>query len=98
MVSGFPGGTTGPSDVELKTFKDFLLQYNVLTEQCFNSCITDFTKRQVSDKEERCSKNCLEKFLKMSQRLAIRFQEHQALLMGGEQQTDGSGNPPPLIK
>ncbi|KAH7725305.1 TIN-9.1 protein [Aphelenchoides avenae] len=66
-------------EAELKTFKDFLMQYNLVSEQCFMACISDFTSRTVGDKEERCAKNCLEKYLKMTQRLSLRFQEHQLL-------------------
>jgi import inner membrane translocase subunit TIM9 len=35
--------------------------------------------RNVSDKEDMCTKNCLNKFLKMTQRISTRFQEHQLL-------------------
>ncbi|KAI6191804.1 DNA-directed RNA polymerase III subunit RPC3 [Aphelenchoides bicaudatus] len=65
------------SETDLKTFRDFLMQYNSVTEQCFTACVHDLSKREVSDKEERCAKNCLDKFLKMTQRLSMRFQEHQ---------------------
>lgn len=54
----------------------------------------NFLHRIVSEKEERCSKNCLDKFLKMSQRLAIRFQEHQQAIMAD---TSSSDKPSPLI-
>lgn len=39
----------------------------------------DLYLRTVSGKEESCSKNCLDKYLKMTQRLSMRFQEHQML-------------------
>ena len=41
--------------------------------------------RTVSDKEEKCAKNCLDKYLKMTQRVSMRFQEHQ--LLSAEAQT-----------
>ncbi|KAI3415992.1 hypothetical protein GPALN_005550 [Globodera pallida] len=71
----------GGTDTDLRTFRDFLLQYNAVTEQCFGACIRDFTGREISEKEERCSKNCMDKFLKAGQRLSMRFQEHQLLNM-----------------
>ncbi|KAL3097844.1 hypothetical protein niasHS_000579 [Heterodera schachtii] len=71
----------GSTDTDLRTFRDFLLQYNAVTEQCFDACIRDFTSRDISEKEERCSKNCMDKFLKAGQRLSMRFQEHQLLNM-----------------
>ncbi|VDN02088.1 unnamed protein product [Thelazia callipaeda] len=64
---------------DLKTFRDFLAQYNVVAEQCFISCVTDFTKRTVSNTEEQCSVNCLDKFLKMTQRVSLRFHELQLI-------------------
>uniref|UniRef100_A0A0N5AWT9 Mitochondrial import inner membrane translocase subunit n=1 Tax=Syphacia muris TaxID=451379 RepID=A0A0N5AWT9_9BILA len=80
------------TETDLKTFKDFLMQYNSVTEQCFGHCITDMTTRSVSDKEEKCASNCLDKFLKMTQRLALRFQEYQLL------QTEAQGAPLQMMK
>ncbi|KAI6205279.1 Zf-Tim10-DDP domain-containing protein [Aphelenchoides besseyi] len=67
------------TETDLQTFRDFLAQYNAVTEHCFTSCVQDLTSRVVSDKEEKCAKNCLNKFLKMTQRLSLRFQEHQLI-------------------
>ncbi|KHJ95337.1 Tim10/DDP family zinc finger [Oesophagostomum dentatum] len=67
------------TETDLKTFRDFLMQYNNVTEKCFGSCVNDMTTRTVSEKEERCCLNCLDKFLKMTQRVSLRFQEHQML-------------------
>ncbi|XP_058825778.1 mitochondrial import inner membrane translocase subunit Tim9 [Topomyia yanbarensis] len=64
---------------QIKSFSDFLLSYNKLSELCFVDCIGEFTGRTVSDKEEKCSLNCMEKFLKMNQRISQRFQEFQML-------------------
>lgn len=64
---------------DLQTFKDFLTQYNIVAEMCFNACVNDFTERHVNTSEDSCCNNCLDKFLKVAQRLAIRFQEHQLL-------------------
>ncbi|PAV55753.1 hypothetical protein WR25_03813 [Diploscapter pachys] len=54
-------------DQNMQTFREFLMQYNNVTE------------RTVSEKEERCSSNCLDKYLKMTQRVSMRFQEHQMI-------------------
>uniref|UniRef100_A0A915Q773 Aminotransferase class I/classII domain-containing protein n=1 Tax=Setaria digitata TaxID=48799 RepID=A0A915Q773_9BILA len=67
------------TETDLKTFKDFLTQYNAVAEQCFISCITDFTTRTVNNAEDQCCSNCLDKFLKMTQRMSLRFQEHQLI-------------------
>ncbi|RWS07098.1 mitochondrial import inner membrane translocase subunit Tim9-like protein [Dinothrombium tinctorium] len=72
---------------QIKQFKDFILNYNRLSEQCFNDCIFDFTTRSLSSKEENCSNYCVEKFLKMNQRVSQRFQEFQMIANEKLQQT-----------
>ncbi len=49
-------------------------------EFCFTDCVNDFTNRKVLSTEDTCTINCLEKYLKMNQRISQRFQEHQALV------------------
>ena len=65
------------SDIEIKTFKDFFLNYNKLAEMCFMDCIHDFTFREVSKREEKCAENCFDKFVKLNNRISQRFQEIQ---------------------
>ena len=65
------------SDAEIKQFKDFILNYNKLSEMCFMDCVHDFTFREVSKKEESCSENCFDKFVKLNNRISQRFQEIQ---------------------
>lgn len=77
-----------PSDSDIRTFKEFLNQYNILAEQCFMDCVRDFTTRTVSEKEETCATNCLDKNLKMIQRISMRFQEYQMI------QAESSGSAP----
>ncbi|XP_017052283.1 mitochondrial import inner membrane translocase subunit Tim9 [Drosophila ficusphila] len=64
---------------QMKTFSDFLMSYNKLSEMCFTDCVRDFTSRDVKDSEEKCSLNCMEKYLKMNQRVSQRFQEFQVI-------------------
>jgi len=64
---------------QIKSFKDFLANYNKLSELCFSDCIWDFTSRKVSKEENNCALNCSEKFLKANQRISTRFQEFQML-------------------
>ncbi|XP_033104986.1 mitochondrial import inner membrane translocase subunit Tim9-like [Anneissia japonica] len=63
--------------MEIKQFKDFLSSYNQLTERCFLDCVKDFTSRKVLDSEKSCSNRCMDKYLKMTQRISQRFQEYQ---------------------
>ena len=65
------------SDAEIKQFKDFILNYNKLSEMCFMDCVHDFTFREVSKKELSCSENCFDKFVKLNNRISQRFQEIQ---------------------
>ncbi|KAJ8045105.1 Mitochondrial import inner membrane translocase subunit Tim9 [Holothuria leucospilota] len=64
-------------DLEVKQLKEFLGSYNRMTELCFTDCVDDFTTRKASEAELKCTHRCLEKFLKVSQRITTRFQEYQ---------------------
>lgn len=71
-----------PSNVDseqIKAFRDFLTSYNKLSEVCFVDCINDFTTRDIKKTEEKCAVNCMEKYLKMNQRVSQRFQEFQMI-------------------
>ncbi|XP_076281317.1 translocase of inner membrane 9 [Lasioglossum baleicum] len=71
-----------PSNVDseqIKAFRDFLTSYNKLSEVCFVDCINDFTGRDIKTTEEKCALNCMEKYLKMNQRVSQRFQEFQMI-------------------
>ncbi|XP_003745556.1 mitochondrial import inner membrane translocase subunit Tim9 [Galendromus occidentalis] len=70
-------GQSPTNEDQIKQLKDFLSSYNKLTEMCFTDCVHDFTVRTVRDKEEKCSLWCMEKYLKMNQRISQRFQEFQ---------------------
>ncbi|XP_046883487.1 mitochondrial import inner membrane translocase subunit Tim9 [Hypomesus transpacificus] len=61
---------------QIKQFKEFLGTYNKLTENCFMDCVKDFTTREVKPEETTCSESCLQKYLKMTQRISMRFQEY----------------------
>ncbi|XP_071441098.1 mitochondrial import inner membrane translocase subunit Tim9 [Hetaerina americana] len=75
-----PQATTDNVDADqIKSFRDFLTSYNKLSEICFVDCVWDFTTRKVRDKEDKCALNCMEKYLKMNQRISQRFQEFQML-------------------
>ncbi|XP_063976374.1 mitochondrial import inner membrane translocase subunit Tim9 [Diachasmimorpha longicaudata] len=80
MATAVPGVPVDVEAEQIKSFKDFLTSYNKLSEICFIDCISDFTTRDIRDKEEKCALNCMEKFLKMNQRVSQRFQEYQMLM------------------
>ncbi|CAF4876059.1 mitochondrial import inner membrane translocase subunit Tim9-like [Pieris napi] len=62
---------------QIKTFKDFLVHYNKLSELCFNDCVHDFTSRTLRSTEEKCIANCMDKYLRTNQRVSQRFHEFQ---------------------
>ncbi|XP_026763822.1 mitochondrial import inner membrane translocase subunit Tim9-like [Galleria mellonella] len=64
---------------QIKTFKDFLTQYNKLSELCFNDCVHDFTSRKLRSSEDKCTVNCMEKYLRTNQRVSQRFHEFQMI-------------------
>ena len=68
-----------PDSEQIRSFKEFLSQYNKLSETCFTDCVWEFTTRKVSRGEDTCAMNCAEKYLKMNQRVSTRFQEFQML-------------------
>ncbi|KRZ17798.1 Kynurenine--oxoglutarate transaminase 3, partial [Trichinella zimbabwensis] len=76
------------ADTDLETLKDFLRQYSRISEQCFIDCVHDFTTRSVTVREENCVSNCLEKYLKVLQRISQRFHEYQLI------QAEATGNLP----
>ncbi|CAF0769406.1 unnamed protein product [Didymodactylos carnosus] len=73
---------------QLLPLREYCREYNRISEQCFNDCINDFTGRAVSAGEESCIRTCLDKFIKVNQRIAQRFQEQQ-ILMNENQSTVG---------
>ncbi|XP_014445783.1 mitochondrial import inner membrane translocase subunit Tim9-like isoform X1 [Tupaia chinensis] len=65
-----------PKPDQIKQFKEFLGIYNKFTETCSLDCVKDFTTREVKPEEMTCSEHCLWKYLKMTQRISMRFQEY----------------------
>lgn len=53
------------AEVQIKQFRDFLIQYNKLSESCFTDCVWDFTSRNIRNNEDNCVVNCVEKYTKV---------------------------------
>ena len=64
---------------QIKNYKDFLTNYNKLSESCFNDCISDFTTEKIWKGEKKCFLNCADKFLKTAQGISTRTMELQTL-------------------
>ncbi|KAJ3010453.1 protein transporter tim9 [Thoreauomyces humboldtii] len=75
--------------IEQKQMKDFLRLYANLVDRCFDHCVNDFTSKALSTKEDTCLNRCVDKFIKHSERVGLRFGEQNALLQQQQQQQMG---------
>lgn len=71
--------------LQKRQMKEFMGLFSNLVDHCFISCIDDFSSKSLSTREQGCVTRCVQKQMAMSQRLAERFQEHNAA-MGAQQQ------------
>ncbi|KAK6144599.1 hypothetical protein DH2020_021419 [Rehmannia glutinosa] len=55
--------------------RDSLRTYNALVERCFGDCVDSFYRKSLGKQEENCVRQCTEKFLKHSAKVAMRFAE-----------------------
>ena len=53
--------------------------YNNLVERCFETCVTSFRSKALDKSEIACTDQCAARYIKMTQRVGLRFAEHQAL-------------------
>lgn len=53
--------------------------YNNVVMRCFETCVTNFRSKTLSKHEIGCVEHCAERYIKMTQRVGLRFAEHQAL-------------------
>ena len=60
---------------QIKNYKDFLTNYNKLSEFCFNDCISDFSTEKIWKGEKKCTLNCAEKRFKSSHEILTKFME-----------------------
>mmetsp|Transcript_8610 Transcript_8610/g.21166 ORF Transcript_8610/g.21166 Transcript_8610/m.21166 type:complete len:96 (+) Transcript_8610:3578-3865(+) len=65
--------------LEQMQLKDSLTMYNKLVERCSDGCITSFRSKTLDKYETTCLENCASRYVKMTQRVGLRFAEHQAM-------------------
>lgn len=53
--------------------------YNNLVSRCFEGCVSSFRSKNLDKGEIGCVDNCANRYIKMTQRVGLRFAEHQAL-------------------
>ena len=56
-----------------------LRMYNNVVMQCFDTCVGGFRSKTLSKGEVGCVEHCAERYIKMTQRVGLRFAEHQAM-------------------
>ncbi|KAJ2893762.1 mitochondrial intermembrane space translocase subunit [Zalerion maritima] len=89
-VRRFPGLTNQEqrelqSRMEKRQMKDFMGFFSNLVDNCFESCIDDFSSKALSRRESGCVQRCFSKSLAVQQRLSDRFQEQNQLMMQAQQ-------------
>mmetsp|Transcript_557 Transcript_557/g.921 ORF Transcript_557/g.921 Transcript_557/m.921 type:complete len:101 (+) Transcript_557:105-407(+) len=65
--------------LEQMQMKDSLNMYNNLVERCFGQCVGSFRSKTLDKSEAGCVENCSARYVKMTQRVGLRFAEHQAM-------------------
>ena len=63
--------------IEEMRVKDQVKMYSQIIESCTKECVNTFHSKSLTSAEETCIDNCAKKFLKMTQRMGMRFAEHQ---------------------
>jgi mitochondrial import inner membrane translocase subunit TIM9 len=50
--------------------------YNRLVHHCFNTCVTGFRSKSLDKQESHCVETCAQRYIKVTQRVGLRFAEH----------------------
>lgn len=58
-----------------------LQMYSKLVDKCFDDCVTDFTSKTISSREEGCISRCWDKNMKAQERIQARFAENNEAMM-----------------
>lgn len=53
--------------------------YNNVVSRCFDGCVSGFRSKSLDKSEVKCVEQCAGRYIKMTQRVGLRFAEHQAL-------------------
>ena len=53
--------------------------YNNVVMRCFDACVHNFRSKTLDTSEVKCTEQCAERYIKLTQRVGLRFAEHQAL-------------------
>jgi len=64
-------------EVQLKSIKEFLQNYNKITDDCFSQCVYTFSHSRLTHEEALCASNCVQKSKYVDQKCMQAFIEHQ---------------------
>jgi import inner membrane translocase subunit TIM9 len=53
--------------------------YNNVVMRCFDACVYNFRSKTLDKSEATCTEQCAERYIKLTQRVGLRFAEHQAM-------------------
>jgi import inner membrane translocase subunit TIM9 len=73
----------------LSWYSDSQRLFNEIGEKCFDNCILDFKKRELDGEEQKCVRNCADKYLNAMNRIGKRFNEENARLQTEQQKPIG---------
>ncbi|KAI6240651.1 Zf-Tim10-DDP domain-containing protein [Aphelenchoides fujianensis] len=93
--------------------KEFLGVYNTLTERCFGACVRQFNDHELDAEETKCTKQCIDKQMRVNKRLMNVFAELGPKMMQRQQEAqiqaqeaaiakakaaeEAAASPPPLV-
>lgn len=66
-------------EFDISLFLCVISMYNTLVERCFEGCVGSFRSKTLDKSETSCVENCAARYIKMTQRVGLRFAEHQAM-------------------
>jgi import inner membrane translocase subunit TIM9 len=65
--------------------------YNTLVARCFDGCVSNFRSKALDKSEITCVEHCAGRYIKMTQRVGLRFAEHQAMQQKRAESGTGAG-------
>ncbi|XP_071950477.1 mitochondrial import inner membrane translocase subunit Tim10 B-like isoform X2 [Antedon mediterranea] len=66
--------------------RDYLAMYNIFTQKCFNSCVTNLNYRFMTQEEHTCVQKCAQKLININHRLITVYMEINPMNKYREQQ------------